>query len=238
MHTVINSNNIEYAHRNNSTLADCLITDPWFPSDLSACTVSDLSNYTGFTYEWLSVFINTVPAGAYIAIHQPSWTMHYCIQAMISLDLFIKDYLVAVKQHVNCTHRGSHFTLFPDRDAALNSAATFWIIGQKRPDGNGNIRVPGTYNLPINNQVDNCIISDSIQRKFHQSQQPANIIRYLVNLLSYPGMTVIDPFAGSGEVAVAASECARNSISIEINPRHCATILSRLPKKYTTFIAK
>lgn len=243
MHTVVNGDNIKYAQNNNGVLADCLITDPYFPTEYDSTQPIDLAYYTDFTRQWLSAYIDKISNGSYLAIHQPAWTLHYCTQAMLDLDIFIKDYVVAVKQDVNFAHRSTKFTLFPGRDTALNSAATFWVIGQKRADTNNRVQVPATYNLSFLDETpamhNNCIVSDSnanSRRMFHPSQQPANVVSYLVNLLSYPGMTIIDPFAGGGEVAVSASKFTRNSISVDLSRVHCNTILSRLPKQYTTFI--
>jgi DNA modification methylase len=37
-------------------------------------------------------------------------------------------------------------------------------------------------------------------------------------MFSFVGDTVLDPFAGTGSTAVAASRCGRNSVNVELEP--------------------
>ena len=47
-------------------------------------------------------------------------------------------------------------------------------------------------------------------------------------MFSFVGDIVVDPFAGTGTTALAAMECARNSIAIDIEPRYIQLIRKRL----------
>lgn len=62
----------------------------------------------------------------------------------------------------------------------------------------------------------------------HPTQKPIALLRYLLALLSSPGATVLDPFAGSGSVGVAAIELQRVPILVEMNPDYYATATERL----------
>lgn len=58
---------------------------------------------------------------------------------------------------------------------------------------------------------------------------PAKMIphmaRFLIEKVSKPGQTILDPFCGSGAVLVEASVCGRNAIGVDLNP--WAVLLSR-----------
>jgi DNA modification methylase len=65
-------------------------------------------------------------------------------------------------------------------------------------------------------------------RREHPAPFPVEIPRRLVRMFSFVGDTVVDPFAGTGTTALAAMECGRNSISVEIEARYVQLIRKRL----------
>ncbi len=67
-------------------------------------------------------------------------------------------------------------------------------------------------------------------RRDHPAPFPVEIPRRLIRMFSFVGDTVIDPFAGTGTTALAAMECGRNSISVEIEPRYVQLIRERLAR--------
>ena len=52
-----------------------------------------------------------------------------------------------------------------------------------------------------------------------------------MKLFSFIGDTVLDPFMGSGSTLVAASQCNRKGIGIEIDPGYCDTAVFRIEKE-------
>ena len=56
----------------------------------------------------------------------------------------------------------------------------------------------------------------------HPAPYPASLAERLIKLFSFAGDTVLDPFGGAGNTAVAAIAAGRNSISIEIEPSYMA----------------
>ena len=48
-----------------------------------------------------------------------------------------------------------------------------------------------------------------------QRRKPSEILTYFIELLSNPGDTVLDTFAGSGSTGVAAELAGRNTVLIE-----------------------
>lgn len=63
---------------------------------------------------------------------------------------------------------------------------------------------------------------------FHPCQKPVKLLRYLIRQLTRPGDIILDPFAGSGSLGVAAVFEGRRAILIEQDAAHCATIRRRV----------
>jgi site-specific DNA-methyltransferase (adenine-specific) len=64
--------------------------------------------------------------------------------------------------------------------------------------------------------------------KYHPTQKPVSIIKPLIEAFSKPGDIVLDPFSGSGTTALAASECGRKYIGIELDINYHILSLKRL----------
>jgi hypothetical protein len=62
----------------------------------------------------------------------------------------------------------------------------------------------------------------------HPTVKPADLMRYLCRLVTPPGGTVLDPFAGSGSTLLAASREGFNAIGIEMNPEYVSIAKQRL----------
>lgn len=57
---------------------------------------------------------------------------------------------------------------------------------------------------------------------------PAGLARRLICMFSLQGDTVLDPFAGSGTTCLAAAECARNSVGLELEGQLALTARANL----------
>lgn len=66
--------------------------------------------------------------------------------------------------------------------------------------------------------------------KIHPTQKPIEILQYFIELLSNPGDTVLDTFAGSGSTGVAAQNVNRNFILIEKDPKMFIKMEERIKK--------
>lgn len=62
----------------------------------------------------------------------------------------------------------------------------------------------------------------------HPTQKPTGILRPLIEESCPPGGVVLDPFAGSGSTLLAARECGRRAVGIEIDPGYAALVAPRL----------
>lgn len=68
-------------------------------------------------------------------------------------------------------------------------------------------------------------------RAGHPAPYPVEIASRLIQMFSFRGDTVLDPFAGTGTTALAALELGRSSISYEVEPRYIELIRARLSQQ-------
>lgn len=64
--------------------------------------------------------------------------------------------------------------------------------------------------------------------KSHPTEKPVLLMETLVELVTGPGGTVLDPFMGAGSTGVAALNLGRSFIGIEINPQYFDVACSRV----------
>ena len=63
----------------------------------------------------------------------------------------------------------------------------------------------------------------------HPAPFPTRLAQRLIQLYSYPGMMVLDPFLGSGTTGLAASQLNRDWIGIEISQSYAEMAQDRIP---------
>lgn len=66
------------------------------------------------------------------------------------------------------------------------------------------------------------------ERCGHPTQKPLSLTKRFILGMTQEGNTVLDPFAGSGTVLVAAESLQRNSIGIELEQKFCEMVEKRL----------
>jgi adenine-specific DNA-methyltransferase len=64
--------------------------------------------------------------------------------------------------------------------------------------------------------------------RWHPTQKPLEALRPLIGCFSRPGELVLDPFAGSASVLIAARQLGRRSVGIERDPEYCRAAAERL----------
>ena len=69
---------------------------------------------------------------------------------------------------------------------------------------------------------------ETTRQNHHPTVKPLKLMRYLVRLVTPPGGTVLDPFAGSGTTLIAAKEEGFNFIGIELEPEYVEIAEARL----------
>jgi len=62
--------------------------------------------------------------------------------------------------------------------------------------------------------------SEHGQRRVHPTQKPVALMEQLIDYLTNPGDTVIDPYMGTGSTGIACEKLGRGFIGIEINRKY------------------
>lgn len=70
--------------------------------------------------------------------------------------------------------------------------------------------------------------SQEPRKHVHPTQKPVNLMMWLLNLYTKPDDLILDPYMGSGPVAVACQKMARRYIGIELDATYCAAACHRL----------
>ena len=65
-------------------------------------------------------------------------------------------------------------------------------------------------------------------QKTHPTEKPTELLRDLIKMSTNAGELVLDPFAGSGATIVAAKECLRQGIGIELDKVYYTSICERV----------
>lgn len=101
--------------------------------------------------------------------------------------------------------------------------------------GHKNIRQRGTYSSGAwtddGTRLRTSVIrARSMHRRggVHPTEKPADLLQPLIEYACPPGGLVLDPFAGSGSIAVAARLTGRRAVLIEADERYCEVIARRL----------
>ncbi len=66
--------------------------------------------------------------------------------------------------------------------------------------------------------------------RIHPTEKPVQLLRYLIRLVSDPGDTILDPFAGSASCGEAALREGRAYVGCEIDPEYHAAASQRLER--------
>lgn len=72
------------------------------------------------------------------------------------------------------------------------------------------------------------IIRCSYDARLHPHEKPIPVLQRLLDFVSKPKQTVLDPFMGSGTTLIAALRTGRNAIGIEISPKFFDVALKRV----------
>ncbi|HTU16689.1 MAG TPA: site-specific DNA-methyltransferase [Gemmataceae bacterium] len=73
--------------------------------------------------------------------------------------------------------------------------------------------------------------------RHHPAPFPLELAMRLIRMFSFVGDTVLDPFAGTGTTMLAAAQCGRNSIGVEVDPSYFDYARRRIAAKTSGLFA-
>lgn len=112
------------------------------------------------------------------------------------------------------------------------------------------LRKPGGYRSPTEQQRAESRIPPHLFREWfqpiwritgesttgpHPAPFPLELARRLVRMFSFVGDTVLDPFAGWGTTLLAARDCGRVAVGLEVEAAYCEGIARRLSQRVLDF---
>ena len=78
-------------------------------------------------------------------------------------------------------------------------------------------------------------LTESSEKNGHPCPKPFKAWKWLVNKVSNPGETILDPFMGSGTTLRAAKDLGRKAIGIEIEEKYCEIAAKRMSQEVLSF---
>ena len=86
---------------------------------------------------------------------------------------------------------------------------------------------PGAYSLGTMSTILRESVVNTVDRD-HPAEKPIPLLVRILNAITPPGGTVLDPFAGSGTTLLAAIQEGFSVIGIEKEPEYCEIIRKRM----------
>lgn len=116
----------------------------------------------------------------------------------------------------------------------LNKKTGDGLTGASKNQGNKCVTVAQSFEKGMNEKS---IIKETPNhyRAIHPTQKPVRLIERLLNLVCAEGVTVLDPFSGSGSTAVACLNTNRNFIGFEIDKEYYDAGCNRIDKSLGLF---
>lgn len=130
----------------------------------------------------------------------------------------------------------------PPRGDTGSAARFFWCPKTSKADRNDGLdgvaarTEPAHRRTNIEETGDNPYLRGATARQnFHPTVKPTELMRYLCRLVTPPGGTVLDPFAGSGSTLKAAELEGFSAIGIELDPAYVEIARRRIASDMPLF---
>ncbi len=220
--------------------------------------------YYQWCAKWASEWLRVLKPGASCFIFAGRRYAHRCICALEDAGFIFKDMLSWQKDVAAHRAQNVSVVFDKRNDIANAEKWNGWKLGNLRPlfepilwfmkpyaigetltdnivqNEVGGYNESAIKNNPLLNQgLEICsnIIkckAEKSDRGLHPAQKPISLMKYLIELTTIKGQTVLDPFCGCGSTLQAAKELEREYIGIEINPEYYNTVCKRLDGKSTS----
>ena len=214
--------------------------------------------YYQWCSKWASEWLRVLKPGASCFIFAGRRYAHRCICALEDAGFIFKDMLSWQKDAAAHRAQNVSVVFDKRNDITNAEKWNGWKLGNLRPlfepilwfmkpyaigdtltdniiqNEVGGYNESAIKNNPLLNQgLEICsnIIkckAEKSDRGLHPAQKPIALMKYLIELTTIKGQTVLDPFCGCGSTLQAAKELDREYIGIEINPDYYNTVCKRL----------
>lgn len=201
--------------------------------------------YYEWCSSWASEWLRVLKPGGSAIIFSGRRLSHRCICALEDIGFTFKDMLAWLR--ARAPHRAQRLNVVFQRrgDEAAEIQWHGWRVGNLRPTfepilwftkpykigttiaDNAKAHGVGGYNeeafLKFVSRPDNVLDCDFVagEQGNHPTQKPVRLMQALVELTTQPGQIVLDPYCGCGSTLIAARNCDRKFLGIEIDPVYC-----------------
>jgi len=178
-----------------------------------------MTDYLEFVGQWFKECIRVLKRGGHIVSFFDRHKLAYLVHWADELNVKSRQPLWWIKSN----------PVPQARKVSFMSAVEAMYWGTKETTE----RKFATFNFELGQHPDYiiCPICSGKERNqfgFHPTQKPLKVIGWILNYLSNKNDLVLDPFAGSGTVGVAAKNTDRNYILIEKEPEYVEIAKNRI----------
>jgi site-specific DNA-methyltransferase (adenine-specific) len=206
--------------------------------------------YQHWCDSWAGMLYDPLKDGASVFIFGARRTIHRAIISLEDAGFILKDILCWKKPSAH--HRAQRLSGILSKRGLHNEAKKWkgWRLGNLAPiwEPIAWLFKPYKYTITDNilkNSVGAMNIDknkingkspynllkfafDKKEQVVHQAQKPIELIKFLINLTTRDGHTVLDPFMGSGTTALASIQTGRKFIGFEINTEYHKKSINRI----------
>ena len=199
---------------------------------------------------WASEWLRVLKPGGSAFVFAGRRLAHRCISAMEDSGFNYRDMLAWLRPRA--VFRAQRLSVVFRKRGELAEANRWegWRVGNLRPSFEPILWCFKPYAITIaDNMLDHQVGAFNLERfsaltgeqenvlrfgfakgerGLHDAQKPVALMRALIETCTLPGQMVLDPFAGCGTTAVAAHECNRRYLAVEIDPELCKIAQQRL----------
>lgn len=215
---------VEFMRSMPAECVDCIVTDPPYrvisggmrlenaQNGYARSTVKGIENGRVFSHNdcapetWIPEAYRLLRPGSHAYIMTNNLNLERILSVSRETGFHFSNLLIWKKNNVNA-----------NRYYMKNTELTLFF--QKKP--------ARTINNPGSAQVFEC---DNPRNKVHPTEKPAELMTHYIENSTQPWQVVLDPFAGSGATAVAASRLSRQWVSFEKDPMYYLHAAQRIMK--------